>query len=384
MYANVMRYGTRRRGDHGPVQLTIAYVATQFVFKFKLPSTKSVTLNWGDGTTEDVTGQDAVIITKTSAYSGAGTYSFYLSADVTDLAYIDISNQAFVSGDVSSWSTMINLTYLAVYLTGVTGDISDWSALTELNYLHCASCSLHGDISGWSAFTKIVNLYCADNSLTGDISGWSVFPLVQNISCALNSLTGDISGWSALTGLRSISAYSNSLTGDVSGFSALTLITVISLHQQVEIIGDISGWSVLTNLVTIFAQGTSVTGDVSSFSTLISMQNLWLYGCIGITGDASALSTLTAMISFACHNTSLTFDNSPAWSMTGEIRLYGINNGGATSTMVNNMLASFAGTPLTGCTILIAGTNAIRTSASDADKAIIINPVNSNTLDVNE
>jgi len=74
----------------GPVQLTIAYVATQFVFKFKLPSTKTVTINWGDGSTEAVVGQDAVLITKTSAYASAGTFSFYLTGDVTELTYIDI------------------------------------------------------------------------------------------------------------------------------------------------------------------------------------------------------------------------------------------------------------------------------------------------------
>jgi len=52
--------------------------------------------------------------------------------------------------------------------------------------------------------------------------------------------------------------------------------------------------------------------------------------------------------------------------------------------MVDNALASFAASPLQNCTIDIAGTNSARTSASDADKAIIIDPANSNTLDVND
>ena len=55
-----------------------------------------------------------------------------------------------------------------------------------------------------------------------------------------------------------------------------------------------------------------------------------------------------------------------------------------TSQMVDNALASFAASPLQNCTIDIAGTNSARTSASDADKAIIIDPANSNTLDVND
>jgi len=100
-----------------------------------------------------------------------------------------------------------------------------------------------------------------------------------------------------------------------------------------------------------------------------------------VSGDVSSWSALTNLTILYCYSTSVQFNGTTAWTITGIISLY---SNGWDSTMVNNALAAFATTPLTGCTINIGGTNAARTAASDADKAIIINPVNSNTLTVNE
>src|SRR6056297_933347 len=106
------------------VALEIDYTATQFDFKWKAPATSTIKFHWGDGTTTEVAGQDATLITTTSSYSGAGTYKFYLSGDVEDLTWIDINGQEFVSGDVSSWSALTSLIYLLCYSTNISGDVS--------------------------------------------------------------------------------------------------------------------------------------------------------------------------------------------------------------------------------------------------------------------
>jgi len=301
---------TGTRTATSPILLTIAYTGTEFAFKFKLPSSKSVKLNWGDGTSETVVGQDSTLITKTSAYAGVGTYYFSVTGDALDLTYIDISAQAFVSGDVSGWSALTNLTHLYCSSTSVSGDVSSWSALTNLTYLYCNFTSVSGDVSGWSALTNLAYLLCNSTSVSGDVSGWSALTNLTYLYCNSTSVSGDVSGWSALTNLTLLRCYSTSVSGDVSGWSALTNLTYLR-----------------------------------------------------------------------CYFTSVEFNGTTAWTMTGEISLY---SNGWTSTMVDNSLAAFAGTPLTGCTINVGGTNAARTAASDADKAIIINPANSNTLTVNE
>jgi len=324
---------TGTRTATSPILLTIAYTGTEFAFKFKLPSSKSVKLNWGDGTSETVVGQDSTLITKTSAYAGVGTYYFSVTGDALDLTYIDISAQVFVSGDVSSWSALTNLTYLRCNSTSVSGDVSSWSALTNLTHLRCYSTSVSGDVSSWSALTNLTLLYCSFTSVSGDVSGWSALTNLTLLYCHSTSVSGDVSGWSALTNLTYLYCNSTSVSGDVSS------------------------WSALTNLTHLYCSSTSVSGDVSSWSALTNLTYLY------------------------CSSTSVEFNGTTAWTMTGAISLY---SNGWTSTMVDNSLAAFAATPLTGCTIDVSGTNAARTAASDADKAIIINPANSNTLTVNE
>jgi len=125
------------------VALTIDYYAfSQFDFKFKLPSTKSVILHWGDGTSEEVVGEDATLITKTSSYSEANTYKFWLSGDVTKITYIYLDNIFMdTTCDMSRWSALTSLTDLTILNT-----ITLSGALpASLTYLH-----LDGDFINWT------------------------------------------------------------------------------------------------------------------------------------------------------------------------------------------------------------------------------------------
>ena len=214
----------------GPVVLDIAYTATQFVFKFKLPSTKSVTLNWGDGTTEVVVGTDAALITKTSAYSGAGTYTFYLTGDVTELTYIDIHDQAFVTGNISGWSALINLTNIFCRSQAVSGDISGWSALTNLTSLLVGDTSVSGDISSFATLTSLTSLWLNQTSVTGDISGLSTLTSATQLYFNSTSVTfGSAPAWtnaSATIWLHDIAATTAMVNNMIESLSTCTDCTI--------------------------------------------------------------------------------------------------------------------------------------------------------------
>jgi hypothetical protein len=172
------------------IALTIDYTATQFDFKFKLPSTKTIKIYWGDGTSEEVVGQDSTLITKTSSYSSAGEYKFWVSGDDTDITYIDIGSQAFVSGDVSSWSKLVNLTYINCGVTSVSGDMSLWSVLTSLTYINCGGTDVYGDVSGWNALTSLEILFLTGTDVYGDVSGWNS---LTSINDRINCYSTDVS-----------------------------------------------------------------------------------------------------------------------------------------------------------------------------------------------
>ncbi len=134
--------------DQGPVQLTIAYVATQFVFKWKAPAGSFLTFHNGNGTTSTVEGGDAASKTHTTDYSGAGTFNFWITGDVTDLTYVFVANQAFASGDISRYGELINLDTLFLIGGNYYGNINSLSKLLVLKLLVLASNQgIYGDLS---------------------------------------------------------------------------------------------------------------------------------------------------------------------------------------------------------------------------------------------
>jgi len=155
----------RRAGGWGSanIALTIDYTATQFDFKFKLPSTSTIKIYWGDGTSEDVVGQDGTEITKTSSYSGAGEYEFWISGDDTDITYIKLDNDIDNSCDMTKWSALTSLTDLIIRGTMTLSGVLP----TGLTYLY-----LYGDSINWTYNgalpTGLTNLY-----LYGDSINWT-------------------------------------------------------------------------------------------------------------------------------------------------------------------------------------------------------------------
>lgn len=190
-------------GGASPVTLIIDYSSTQFVFKFKLPSTKTVTLDWGDGTTEDVVGQDATLITKTSNYSTAGTYTFSVGGDVYDITWVDTALQRFVSGSIDGWGDLIQLVKIQLILSSMYGNVSSLSPLTALETLNITDTPISGSLpEAVKLLPNIEYIYCRDSQVSGDVSelagvssllqlySWGTFVTFDNI--ALWDMTGEI------------------------------------------------------------------------------------------------------------------------------------------------------------------------------------------------
>jgi len=143
------------RNPIGPVQMAVDYTTEQLSFKFKLPSTSTITINWGDGTTEDVVGQDDVIITKTSSYSSAGIYNFYVTRAVHDLTYIKVT-QEFVSGDISRYAELSNLAFLNLSDSSFYGSVDSFAGLTGMTTFNISQTSISGDLSVLSSMPNII------------------------------------------------------------------------------------------------------------------------------------------------------------------------------------------------------------------------------------
>ena len=277
---------------------------------------------------------------------------------VEELFYM-ASTDGTGSGENQSWGLLLPLgkTMQIIWGDGDVTDVIGDGTLTVCTHTYAVSGSY--DISFGGDYLYLTQLSCHTNNLTGDVSSWSALTNLTQLRCYTNNLTGDVSSWSALTNLTHLSCHTNNLTGDVSSWSALTKLTELRCNTN-NLTGDVSSWSALTNLNHLRCHANNLTGDVSSWSALTNLTQL------------------------RCHTNNLTFDS---------VSFYGLNNStilmystGFNSTHVNNALKSFAGdatTNITNSSIHLAGTNAVRTSDSDAAVADIEDPARGNSLTVN-
>ena len=99
-------------------------------YTVKLPIGKTLTIDWGDGNSDDYAGNDTTDVAVTHTYAGAGSYDIIFKGDYTDLTTL-LCNSNFLTGDVSGWSALTSLTTLYCDNNFLTGDVSGWSSLTN-------------------------------------------------------------------------------------------------------------------------------------------------------------------------------------------------------------------------------------------------------------
>ncbi|RLD38533.1 MAG: hypothetical protein DRI83_02435 [Bacteroidetes bacterium] len=166
-----------------PISLMVVYDGiTQFDFKFKLPATSNLVITDGDGTHTVVAGQDDTLVTHTTSYASAGTYYFYIEGDYLDLTVINVSLQEFVSGDVSGWGTLINLTEAIGVLSGLYGNIDSFVNLTSLVLINFAICpGIIGNINWAKSITTLDTFRLQGTGLSGDASELFGLTLMEHL-----------------------------------------------------------------------------------------------------------------------------------------------------------------------------------------------------------
>jgi hypothetical protein len=155
--------------NQSPIMFTVNYTDTQFDFKFKLPSTKTLIIHDGDGTITQVAGQDDTLVTHTTSYAAPGTYYFYIDGDYLDITRITCNNSP-AAGSIDRYGELVNLTYLQFYNTPVSGNIEALSGLTNLEFLQLTLTGVTGDAGDLSGLINMVNLYLHQNAIFGDVS----------------------------------------------------------------------------------------------------------------------------------------------------------------------------------------------------------------------
>ncbi len=99
---------------------------TTVTFQLKLPSTKSLKIDWGNGTDETFAGQDGAEITKTKNYGAPQTLTITFSADYKEVTWFKVNGAIGIVNltyDISIWVDNVSLARLWTIntATGVGG-----------------------------------------------------------------------------------------------------------------------------------------------------------------------------------------------------------------------------------------------------------------------
>ncbi len=237
-------------------------------------------IDWGDGTTETVTGNGGP---QTHRYSTVGTHTVAISGALGGIAFphccdlpFSVTPERLKSidqwGDIQ-WSTMAEAFLGAKNMEYKATDAPDLSRVTSMNRMFTNADAFNGDISGWdvSGVTDMGRMFYNADAFNGDISGWDVSGVTDTSAMFANAaFNGDISGWD-VSGVTDTSAmFANAaFNGDISGWDVSSVTRMSGMFDASAFNGDISGWDVSSVTDKDYIFGHSYINDLITTSVIV-------------------------------------------------------------------------------------------------------------------
>lgn len=102
---------------------------------------KTVTVNWGDGTSQAYTGNNSSI---TKNYAATGQYNISISGDVNSITILQFLGQFHITGDIGNWIIPTVLSTFNVRDTKMTGNITEWKFPSSISVIAFYNTDLTG------------------------------------------------------------------------------------------------------------------------------------------------------------------------------------------------------------------------------------------------
>jgi len=244
--------------------------------QFKLPLTTSTGLDaevdWGDGTSDNITSHTAPEVTHT--YPSSGTYTINITGDLLGWQFNN-GGDKLKMGNVENWAGL-NISVDTGFrgCTNLTATATDAPTITSTSLLeYFRDCSnFNSEIGNWdvSNVTNMQSLFFRANLFNGDISSWDTSQ-VTNMQSMFRSSTShafnrDISGWD----VSNVQIFNNTFSGadsfnqDISNWDTSSAYDMSYMFQNADAFDqDISSWDInqvlyFTNFMQ-YATGLSTT-----------------------------------------------------------------------------------------------------------------------------
>lgn len=160
--------------------------------------TGQIKIAWGDGETTIVDGP-ITSIDYTHDYMETGIYGLSISGDIRELTRFNISNQDFVSGDISQLSGLLSMLTLQINNTSLTGDISAFSGLTDIHTIQAGFLNIQGNLSSLLELKSLRLIQMQNTDIEGDILNIADANDITNIQFQNTNVSGDLGNLIGLT-----------------------------------------------------------------------------------------------------------------------------------------------------------------------------------------
>lgn len=214
----------------------------------------------GDG---NFTYANGAVIGKTT--TGAGLiFTVYVTDDVRVIS-IDNKQNVFRYGSNSATSIVVNPSggtpslrcnidldsiaystnlFRSIFLnTSVSGNLSVFKTIPQITMLYVNSPNVYGDIALFKDITTLTDLYISDSTrITGDVDNLSKLIDLTALSLSSTGVSGNIAAFANMTKLVSVNlTNAHGLTGDISAFARMSQMTIAPYLDNISgISGDLA------------------------------------------------------------------------------------------------------------------------------------------------
>ncbi len=263
--------------------------------------TYDYTIDWGDGTVEEITTSDPV----SHVYAKAGNYTVAILGQFPHIYMPNGGTSAkLLSMDQwgsTQWKSMVGALAYCTNMTYKATDTPDLSQVTDMSRMFFGATAFKGNIGGWdtSNVTHMSEIFYGATSFNRDISGWNTSNVIDmgamfygatafnqaignwDVSKVLNmfamfngasSFNQDIGEWntSNVTNMAYMFYGASSFNQDISGWDTSNVTSFYATFRYASIFNqDIGGWdtSSVVNMQDMFSDTTVFNQDISGWDT---------------------------------------------------------------------------------------------------------------------
>ena len=247
------------------------------------PGEGTYTIDWGDGTTETVTGARDHTYPNTTDRN----YDIAVSNSITRFNLNDHSDSSKLI-DIGQWGTA-NWTSMEGAFQGATNmqmsatDAPNLSGVVSMMNTFNGASAFNGDIRDWdvSSVTDMQFMFSGARSFDQNIGGWDVSRVtsMRHLFTGASAFNQNINGWtvSQVTDMSSMFAGASAFNQNINGWDVSQVENMQFMFQAASAFNqNINSWTVsqVTNMSSMFVDASAFNGDIRDWvvSSVTNMQ----------------------------------------------------------------------------------------------------------------